>query len=75
MIGKFLLLATLGASLLATDALAQKAQRYSYCLRDSDAGTVICAYTSFQQCLAARTGSRDDCVQNSPSPRASRMRR
>jgi hypothetical protein len=66
---KILIAAALGVGVLATDAFAQSKQRYTYCLRDSDAGTVTCAYTSFKQCLAARTGSRDDCVGNPRSKR------
>jgi hypothetical protein len=63
---KILLTALLGASLYATGAFAQKdPSLYSpYCLRDSDAGTVTCAYASFKQCMAARTASIDDCVKN-----------
>ncbi|NWG23948.1 MAG: DUF3551 domain-containing protein [Pseudorhodoplanes sp.] len=63
---KILLTVLLGGSLCATGALAQKdPSLYSrYCLRDSDAGTVTCAYASFRQCMAARTASIDDCVKN-----------
>lgn len=64
MMWKILFTTALGASLFASGALAQKGQNYPYCLRDSDAGTVTCAYSSFKQCLAARTGNRDDCVRN-----------
>lgn len=66
---KALMAAALGASPLATAAAAQQdPSLYSpYCLRDGRAGTVICAYASFQQCLSVRMGT-DDCMPNPRFP-------
>jgi hypothetical protein len=66
---KFLVAAALGVSLFATGAAAQQdPSLYSpYCLRDGRAGTVICAYATFQQCLSVRMGT-DDCMPNPRFP-------
>lgn len=65
-----LTIATLGLAALAAPAVAQKGQNGAWCLRDDKAGTVTCAYSSMSQCLAAKTGSTDDCVSNSRASRA-----
>lgn len=66
---KILISAAFGASLLATGAAAQQdPSLYSpYCLRDGRAGTVICAYATFQDCLSVRIGT-DDCMPNPRFP-------
>lgn len=61
------------ASLFATAAPAQTATYWPYCLRDAYAGSVICGYSSFQQCLSARMGT-DDCMAN-PMPPPARSKR
>lgn len=70
--------AAFGACLFAIGAEAQAAQYWPYCLRDGYSGSVTCGFSSFQQCLATRTGT-SDCMANPlpppAAPRATRARR
>ena len=61
-------LATVLATGLAGTAVAQAPGghvHHNYCLK---AGSALeCAYDTFAQCEAAKRGSADSCVQNSPT--------
>jgi hypothetical protein len=55
----------LAATLAAPSAFAQKGdyRHHTFCLRHGS--SVECAYDSFQQCQASKTGNDQSCVPNS----------
>ena len=59
-----MLAGVLAAALSGSPALAQHVH-HNFCLKTGSAQE--CAYDSFAQCEAAKRGSADSCVQNSPT--------
>lgn len=56
--------AFLAAALFAPTGASAQHVHHDYCLKTGSA--LECAYDSFEQCQAAKRGSVDTCVQNSP---------
>jgi hypothetical protein len=63
---RVIVLATLLTAALGSSAFAQKGdyRHHAFCLKTGSAQE--CAYDSFAQCEAAKRGSADSCMQNSP---------